>query len=83
MQDVAVQDGDNHYKTLDLQLDCSEIQIKQAFRKLAGKWHPDKCAGASAEQQQQAEIVFTNIRQAHDVLCDPEERARYDSSLFR
>ena len=73
----------NHYHTLGLELDCCEQDIKQVYRKLAGRWHPDKWATASADQQQQAMLTFEKIKQAHDVLCDPEERARYDSSLFR
>ncbi len=74
---------DNHYCTLGLELDSSDVQIKQAYRRLAGKWHPDKWAGASVDQQQHARIKFDGIKQAHDTLSIPEERARYDASLFR
>ena len=73
---------DNHYKLLGLELDCSEAQIKQAYRRLAAKWHPDKWVSSTTPDQQQARLTFDKIKTAHDVLCDCEARARYDASLF-
>ncbi len=32
----------SHYKTLNLDINCSQQEIKRAYRKLAMKWHPDK-----------------------------------------
>lgn len=74
--------SDNHYKTLGVELDASEAQLKQAYRRLAGKWHPDKWATAADSQQQHAKVVFEKIKLALDTLCHAEDRARYDASLF-
>ncbi|KAK9865156.1 hypothetical protein WJX84_009725 [Apatococcus fuscideae] len=73
---------DNHYITMGLELDCSEQQIKQAYRRLAGRWHPDKWAARPEVEQQHAKGVFDNIKHASDILLNPEDRARYDASLF-
>ncbi|KAK9832303.1 hypothetical protein WJX74_005771 [Apatococcus lobatus] len=74
--------ADNHYKTLGVELDASEARLKQAYRKMAGKWHPDKWATASGPQQQHAKAVFEKIKVAYDTLCHAEDRTRYDASLF-
>jgi curved DNA-binding protein CbpA len=31
-----------HYEVLELERNCTESEIKLAYRKLALKWHPDK-----------------------------------------
>ncbi len=67
---------------MGLELDCSEQQIKQAYRRLAGRWHPDKWAARPEVEQQHAKGVFDNIKHASDILLNPEDRARYDASLF-
>src|SRR5690606_28319048 len=61
------------YSTLEVPRDASEEQIKQAYRKLAMKYHPDR-NGGSAE----AEERFKNVTEAYDVLRDPQKRAAYD-----
>jgi molecular chaperone DnaJ len=48
-------------------------EVKQAFRTLALRWHPDRNPGDA-----QAEARFREIAEAWDVLGDPEKRARFD-----
>lgn len=62
----------NYYQRLRLRRDALPKQIKQAFRKLALLYHPDK--GGTAEQ-------YKAIQEAYDVLSDPEKRKLYDSQL--
>ncbi|ORM39430.1 DnaJ -like protein [Babesia sp. Xinjiang] len=62
-------DNEKFYKTLELSRDCSESEIKKAYRKLAIKHHPDK--GGDPEK-------FKEISRAYEVLSDPEKRRIYD-----
>lgn len=59
------------YDDLDLPRDASEADVRRAFRRQAKKAHPD--AGGSPEK-------FGAIKLAHDVLIDPQRRAKYDKT---
>jgi molecular chaperone DnaJ len=52
---------------------ASEEEIKKAYRKLAMQHHPDRNPG-----DKQAEARFKEAAEAYGVLCDSEQRARYD-----
>ena len=60
------------YNLLGVKGDAAQEEIKQAFRKLAHQFHPDKTNG-DAEK-------FKEINEAYQVLSDPEKRKRYDQS---
>ena len=66
-------DFKDYYATLGVAKSASEKEIKQAFRKLARKFHPDVNPGDKA-----AEARFKEINEAHEVLSDPEKRRKYD-----
>jgi DnaJ-class molecular chaperone len=63
----------NYYTTLGVSKAASDKEIKQAFRKLARKFHPDVNPGDKA-----AESRFKEINEAHEVLSDPGKRRKYD-----
>lgn len=63
----------DYYKILGVERKASQDEIKKAFRKLAMKYHPDKNPG-----DKKAEEKFKEINEAHEVLGDPQKRARYD-----
>ena len=52
---------------------ATEAEIKQAYRKLAKKYHPDLHPG-----DKEAEAKFKEINEAYEVLSDKDKRARYD-----
>jgi DnaJ-class molecular chaperone len=63
----------DYYQTLDLRRDCTEDEIKRAFRKLSIKFHPDKNPG-----DEEAAQKFIEVNKAHEILTDPEKRQIYD-----
>jgi curved DNA-binding protein len=63
----------DYYATLGLSKSATEKEIKQAFRKLARKYHPDVNPGDKA-----SEAKFKEINEANEVLSDPDKRRKYD-----
>ena len=65
--------ADDPYKILGVARDATEKQIRAAFLKLAKTTHPDLHPG-----EKKAEERFKAASAAHDLLSDPERRARFD-----
>ena len=63
----------DYYATLGVTKASSEKEIKQAYRKLARKHHPDVNPGDKA-----AEAKFKEINEAYEVLGDAAKRKKYD-----
>jgi len=66
-------DYKDYYKILGVSKSATEKEIKSAYRKLAQKYHPDRNPG-----NPKAEDKFKEINEAHEVLGDPQKRAKYD-----
>ena len=66
--------GRDYYRILNVDRGATEEQIKQAYRKLALRYHPDRNPG-----DPRAEERFKEISEAYGVLMDREKRTRYDS----
>ena len=66
-------DFKDYYATLGVAKTATEKEIKQAYRKLARKLHPDVNPGDKA-----AEARFKEINEAYEVLGDPDKRKKYD-----
>ncbi|MCA9300345.1 MAG: DnaJ domain-containing protein [Phycisphaerales bacterium] len=62
----------DHYSVLGVGRDATEQEIRDAYRRLARKLHPDVNKAPDAQQQ------FTELQQAYDVLSDEKKRAQYD-----
>ena len=67
--------GNNYYKVLLLNKNASDQEIRQAYMKLALKFHPDKNPNAGAEER------FKLIGEAYSELKDPLKRAKFDKKL--
>jgi curved DNA-binding protein len=64
----------DYYKTLGVDRNADEKEIKKAYRRLARQYHPDVNPGDKA-----AEARFKEINEANEVLSDPEKRRKYDA----
>ena len=69
---------DDYYVVLGVDRRASAAEIKQAYRTLARRYHPDRNPGDA-----QAEVTFRRINEAYDVLGDPQRRASYDAAILR
>ncbi|MCP4133302.1 MAG: molecular chaperone DnaJ [bacterium] len=63
----------DYYEILGVSKNANEQEIKQAYRKLALKYHPDKNKGNA-----EAEDKFKEATEAYEILRDPKKRATYD-----
>ena len=63
----------DYYKILGIDKTASPKDIKNAYRKLARKYHPDL-----NPNNQEAKTNFQQINEANEVLSDPDKRKKYD-----
>ncbi len=69
---------DDYYKTLGIAPDADAKRIREAYRELAFKYHPDRNTGdPNAAEQMKA------INEAYAVLSNPGKRSEYDTMMTR
>ena len=64
----------DYYRTLGVKREATEQEIKQAYRRLARKFHPDVNPGDKS-----GEAKFKEINEAYEVLSDKDKRQKYDT----
>lgn len=69
----------DYYRVLGLNKSATKSEIKDAFRKLAVKFHPDKHTASSRSVKDSATLKFKQVSEAYDVLSDDRKRADYNS----
>jgi hypothetical protein len=66
---------DDYYRILGVNPGCSQEEIKQAYRSLAKRHHPDVNRSAKASE------TMKRINIAYAILADPHKRKEYDDNL--
>ncbi len=70
---VRVMEKQDYYELLGVSRQAESAEIKQAYRKLAMKYHPDRNSNDKASEEK-----FKEIQKAYAVLSDAQQRANYD-----
>jgi len=66
----------DYYEVLGISRDADQKSIKDAYHRLAMKWHPDR------NKSPDAEAHFKEIAKSYAILSNPEKRAQYDGHGF-
>jgi curved DNA-binding protein CbpA len=66
----------NYYEILGLSNSANAQEIKNAYRKLAKLYHPDK-----NPDNKNSEEKFKHIKEAYEVLIDPAKKRKHDATL--
>jgi curved DNA-binding protein CbpA len=64
----------DYYHVLELLPNCTSQDVRQNYRRLALKWHPDKNLNKFEAEQR-----FNEVREAYDVLSDANKKQIYDT----
>ena len=68
----------DHYKILGVHKSATKEEIKQAFRKLAMEFHPDKHSQSPKSLKESATVKFKQLSEAYETLIDDRKRADYN-----
>ena len=73
----------DHFRLFGLEKSCSREEVRQAYFRLAKKYHPDRFSQKHRSEQLLDKIteLFQHISKAYEVLMDPARRTAYSQSL--
>jgi molecular chaperone DnaJ len=71
---IYVMAKEDYYKLLGVERNASDAEIKKSYRSMAMKFHPDR----NKDNPEKAEVKFKQIKEAYEVLSDPQKRSAYD-----
>lgn len=69
------------YAELDVPRTATKDQIRQQYKKLALKYHPDRVAGGSEQEKRRAAEKFKAVSRAYEILSDDRARRQYDEAV--
>jgi DnaJ-class molecular chaperone len=73
----------DYYRTLQVDPQASKEVIEKAYRALSLKYHPDKVAAQTEQENRRASDEWLKIRMAYEVLSDESKRTAYDEARKR
>ncbi|KAK4781164.1 hypothetical protein SAY87_017270 [Trapa incisa] len=72
------------YAVLGLKKECSASQLKDAYWKLAKRWHPDRCSAlGNLKSIEESKEKFQAIQHAYSVLSDENKRFLYGVGVYK
>ncbi|EOY27349.1 PREDICTED: dnaJ homolog subfamily B member 8 isoform X1 [Theobroma cacao] len=75
--------NNDFYAVLGLNKECTPTELRTAYKKLALRWHPDRCsASGNSKFVEEAKKKFQAIQQAYSVLSDSNKRFLYDVGAY-
>src|SRR5450759_5227620 len=74
---MATSTKQDYYELLGVSRKAPQKEIRQAYRKLARKYHPDLNPGDKSSEEK-----FKQVQEAYDVLSDTKKRQMYDQFGF-
>ena len=69
-------ENNDYYRILGVFPGADKEEIREAYRRLAKQWHPDRHQNESAERQKYAEEMFQDIQEAYDGLMNGRTSSR-------
>ncbi|CAI0419259.1 unnamed protein product [Linum tenue] len=79
----SISSGRDLYGVLGLRKECSTSDLRNAYKRLALRWHPDRCsASGNSKYVEEANSKFQAIQQAYSVLSDANKRFLYDVGAY-
>ncbi|KAI0494580.1 hypothetical protein KFK09_024721 [Dendrobium nobile] len=80
---AAGEKNGDFYSVLGLNKECSDAELRNAYKKLALRWHPDRCSAAGkSEFVNEAKEKFQEIQEAYSILSDSNKRFLYDVGVY-
>nr|GEX79583.1 RNA-directed DNA polymerase, eukaryota [Tanacetum cinerariifolium] len=68
---------------LGLNKGCTDVEVKNAYKKLALRWHPDRCSAfGSSKHVEEANKKFQAINEAYSALSNENKRLLYDVGVY-
>ncbi|CAN6451354.1 unnamed protein product [Victoria cruziana] len=81
--DAGKEAGSDFYSVLGLKKDCSATELRSAYKKLALRWHPDRCCNSSSGKHvEESKKKFQAVQEAYSVLSDANKRFLYDVGIY-
>ncbi|KAG5405759.1 hypothetical protein IGI04_011878 [Brassica rapa subsp. trilocularis] len=75
--------NDDLYSVMGLKKECTTTELRSAYKKLALRWHPDRCSSmGDSEFVDESKKKFQAIQEAYSVLSDSNKRFLYDVGAY-